>query len=349
MYSVQDEKMYPFGWISDAVVNEKQLEWNWFQYKAGDIIQDTNGEAILIIDLGVSNRNEGPDIRNTILFSNGRLLKGDIEIHRRSREWFYHGHENDPNYNNVILHIVHQLDRDDHRLKGQIHCMGQVKGAHHCSLNGQNISDSFQSILVKLGLNRFQENVNRYRHHAWQNYALEDLCNLLGKGGNEAAFRLLLFFYKIEGKTDHSIQWHKRGIRPNAWPEKRVDMALELFSYFLRLNGRPSTVPTDINAWVSGHFLTELKGNILYPLMGAKALVDSDYNAYRQVKSEWLTLKMNGPYGRFKKKFGQVLPNPILKNFAISQGLLWLENHWCTLDHCGVCPLKDFHGTPFQN
>lgn len=348
-YPIPDEMTHGPSRISNAIVNEKQIESQWFQYQAGDVIHDIHGKSILIIDLGVVNRNEGPDIRGAILFSNGRLLKGDIEIHRRSRDWFYHGHEGDPNYNHVILHLVHELDRDDHRLHGHIHCISNIKPIIQCDLSVHKLNQKVESTLINMGMNRFQENVNRYRHHAWRESVLEDLCHLLGKGGNESAFLQLLTHFKNHGKTDPTIHWRRRGIRPNAWPEKRIEMALNLFTYFLPLEERPRTVPLEILHSVTGSFLTELKGNILYPLMGANAIIHGDPKSYGEVKRKWLSLKLNAPYGRFKKQFGQVLSNRSIKIFALSQGLLWLENHWCKHGHCSVCPLKAFHGSTIQN
>ena len=32
------------------------------------------------------------------------LVRGDVEIHRRQRDWDSHGHGNDPNYNGVVIH-----------------------------------------------------------------------------------------------------------------------------------------------------------------------------------------------------------------------------------------------------
>lgn len=349
LYTVSGEHMNASGWISDAVVNEKQMEAKWFQYKAGDVIHDTNGEAILIVDLGVANQNEGPDIQGAILFSNGRLLKGDIEIHRRSRDWFYHGHETDPNYNHIILHLIHQLDRDDQQLNGQIHFMPIVQGTKACSIDRQNLSESFETTLVKMGLNRFQEKVNRYRHRGWQDYALEDLCHLLGKGGNESGFRQLLSHFQNEGESIPSIHWHKRGIRPHAWPDKRIDLALALFSYFKKWEDRPISIPEKISCIVSGHLFVELKGNIFLPLMGSRALINNNFVTYQSIKLEWTSLKLPTPYGRFVKKYSPILPHKTIKKFAVSQGLLWLENHWCHSNHCDVCPLKDLHGTTVQN
>ena len=40
------------------------------------------------------------------LIIGGREVKGDIEIHLVSSDWYHHGHHQDPRYDKVILHVV---------------------------------------------------------------------------------------------------------------------------------------------------------------------------------------------------------------------------------------------------
>lgn len=37
-------------------------------------------------------------------------IVGDVEFHLRAGDWFTHGHQDDPRYNRVILHVVYYLD-----------------------------------------------------------------------------------------------------------------------------------------------------------------------------------------------------------------------------------------------
>ena len=36
----------------------------------------------------------------------GDMVRGDVEVHLRSRGWYEHGHNDDPRYANVVLHLV---------------------------------------------------------------------------------------------------------------------------------------------------------------------------------------------------------------------------------------------------
>ena len=36
---------------------------------------------------------------------------GSVEIHVKSSDWHKHKHSDDPNYENVILHVVYEYDQ----------------------------------------------------------------------------------------------------------------------------------------------------------------------------------------------------------------------------------------------
>ena len=59
-----------------------------------------------IIDFGTWNRSVGPDFLRAEIELNGRRLRGDIELDPTAQDWEHHGHGANPNFDNVILHIV---------------------------------------------------------------------------------------------------------------------------------------------------------------------------------------------------------------------------------------------------
>jgi len=71
-----------------------------------DQLKTTNGERIEILFKGRWNLDTGPDFKDALLKIDGKLNKGDIEIHLNERDWMAHQHHQDERYNNVILHAI---------------------------------------------------------------------------------------------------------------------------------------------------------------------------------------------------------------------------------------------------
>ena len=58
------------------------------------------------------NQNAGPDFLNAKIKIDGTLWAGNIEIHTLSSDWMRHRHNENPAYDNVILHVVGTPDCD---------------------------------------------------------------------------------------------------------------------------------------------------------------------------------------------------------------------------------------------
>lgn len=92
-------------------MTEKLLQylWNYKVFKHFDF-KDIEGNSVEIIHFGKWNKNAGPDFLDAKIKINGLLLAGNIELHIRSSDWIFHHHSQDPNYQNIILHVVFQHD-----------------------------------------------------------------------------------------------------------------------------------------------------------------------------------------------------------------------------------------------
>ena len=75
-------------------------------------LRTTDGRAVEIIDPGLHNTHSGPDFFNAKLRIDGTMWVGNVEIHERSADWFMHSHDQDPAYNNVVLHVASVIDAD---------------------------------------------------------------------------------------------------------------------------------------------------------------------------------------------------------------------------------------------
>ena len=64
-----------------------------------------------MIHPGRLNNDSGPDFLDAVLVIDGvGMLRGDVELHVRVKDWRSHGHHRDRNYDGVILHVVMQED-----------------------------------------------------------------------------------------------------------------------------------------------------------------------------------------------------------------------------------------------
>jgi len=72
-----------------------------------EALQTDSGERVWVMHPGWQNYDRGPDFQNALIaLEGGELLRGDIELHITTKGWWEHGHDRDPNYDGVILHVV---------------------------------------------------------------------------------------------------------------------------------------------------------------------------------------------------------------------------------------------------
>jgi hypothetical protein len=94
-------------------MKEEFLHYLWkHRLFDADNFFDCSGNRISVIDPGEYNRDSGPDFFNARITIDGVTWAGNVEIHTFSSHFFIHGHQNDPAYNNIILHVVAGNDRE---------------------------------------------------------------------------------------------------------------------------------------------------------------------------------------------------------------------------------------------
>ncbi|MEM6726807.1 MAG: DUF2851 family protein, partial [Bacteroidota bacterium] len=92
--------------------------WRYQKFNAQQL-GTTSGEPLVIFNPGHPHQDEGPDFRNARLRIGTTLWAGNVELHVKASDWMQHKHEQDPNYDSVILHVVYEADRPIYRQNGE--------------------------------------------------------------------------------------------------------------------------------------------------------------------------------------------------------------------------------------
>jgi hypothetical protein len=94
-------------------MKEDLIQFIWrSKILSSNILHTTSGEAVEILHTGNQNYNQGPDFLFARIKINEILWVGHVEIHVHASEWEVHKHQEDPNYQNTILHVVWYHDKE---------------------------------------------------------------------------------------------------------------------------------------------------------------------------------------------------------------------------------------------
>jgi len=84
--------------------------WKFKKFNFLNLVTTSN-EPLQILSVGLHNTNTGgPDFFNAKIKINEQVWAGNVEIHLKASDWYVHAHEEDSNYDNVILHVVWEED-----------------------------------------------------------------------------------------------------------------------------------------------------------------------------------------------------------------------------------------------
>ena len=147
-------------------MNEKYLHQIWKQKRLPfHKIKLESGAEFKLIHQGFYNTESGPDFFCGQIRIDHLNWFGNIEIHVKSSDWYLHNHQYDKAYQNVILHVVYENDRQVFinervlptiELKKHIdtdhffHSMGREKDDISCS----NMIKTIDSIYIESMKNR---------------------------------------------------------------------------------------------------------------------------------------------------------------------------------------------------
>lgn len=92
------EDLIQFIWRSKTVLNKP--------------LRLSNGMPVEVMNPGLLNSNQGPDFLFAQILMDDVIWNGHVEIHLKSSDWLVHRHDEDPNYQNIVLHVVWVHDQE---------------------------------------------------------------------------------------------------------------------------------------------------------------------------------------------------------------------------------------------
>lgn len=102
-------------------MQEEFLHHIWqFQRLDTCSLRTTQGDELQVVKPGSYLKSSGPDFFNAQIVIGNQKWAGNIEVHSKSSDWYLHNHQEDDNYNNVILHVVWENDVDVFRKDNSI-------------------------------------------------------------------------------------------------------------------------------------------------------------------------------------------------------------------------------------
>src|SRR5437660_1773797 len=82
-----------------------QAVWHHQRLLRGQL-RTLDGKPLRVLHPGFWNREAGPDFREAVVQIDGETKTGDVEIDLHPSGWIGHGHDRNPNFAKVILHVV---------------------------------------------------------------------------------------------------------------------------------------------------------------------------------------------------------------------------------------------------
>lgn len=173
-----------------------------------------DGRHVRVIDPGLLNTDAGPDFFNAKVEIDGQLWVGNIEMHVSATDWKRHGHDTDPAYDSVVLHVVDKDDAPVFRTNGEripqlVLQVSPLFNMSYSELVNSRLelpcADSIGKVpaititewIERLAFERLHSKVDRVRdlldmyHGSWEDVCYVTLSRNLGFGINNEAFERL--------------------------------------------------------------------------------------------------------------------------------------------------------------
>ena len=315
-----------------------------------------------IIHQGKRNGGPGPDFLGAaMVFPDGTVRRGDVEIHLRREGWRQHRHRWDPCYRQVILHVI---------AAGTLEAVPQERWRVVPTVSLPREPVSFQPLCeaIPRALSGFRAQADFLRTLAMQRWwrrladlngresrnVLDALARRLGPDHHRLA---LVKLWLAPGPGEEDLFSFVSGMMARLPLEATGRIRKELPGRLVFLSALAHTynrTPSSLWAWAleearqlvqqlregglpipTRPFLIESVGNWLLPLSSANTGADRF--------DEWYRLPLGWTYGRVRRHVERLgLQRPA--NFGQQQGLLeWIES-LCQPAECACCPAAEAAG-----
>jgi len=228
---------------------ERLLQAIWqHQRLRRDELKTTDGKTVRVFHPGFASVEGGPDFRGAVLQIGDVAPKsGDVEIDLNARGWREHGHDRNPNFKNVLLHVLWEIPKS--KTPNTVLCLQNVLDAPLAELSLSLENESLRTL---------PENLRGKCSAPLRELREDELLRLL----NEAAsvrFQNKAEQFRVRAK---SVGWEQTlwenlfralGYKHNVWPMQNVaEMkshwarnASSAFELQARLFGISGLLPTE--------------------------------------------------------------------------------------------------------
>jgi hypothetical protein len=212
-------------------MKEDFLHFVWRMRKFDLIgLKSTGGSPIEILSFGDWNHDAGPDFLGAKIKLDSEIWVGHVEIHVRASEWYHHKHHQDPKYDQTILHVVYEEDKQIFNNGNRLPCLVlknkiapktlrqyyNLKTSHHfipCEKLIHRVKSSEKNKWIKhLALQRMEQKVEKYLHlieslkHDWEAVFFQNLAYYLGASKNKDQMLLMAKQIPVQLIRKHSDQ-----------------------------------------------------------------------------------------------------------------------------------------------
>ena len=238
-------------------------------------------KKLRIINPGVRNKLSGPDYSDARISFDGKTWAGQVEIHVKSSDWYRHGHQKDPAYQNIILHVVYDQDRvipeldeqgiptlqlkgflsqDPIELPSWVDGQSKIPCANQTSSIPEEVWEDWKESLLHQRLERKSERIKQWwasHGYDWSQVFHMAMARALGFAANsdpmeQLARQVPIRWIRRYGQSKEQV--HALFLGTSGWlsrfPNKAARNRLqELFDHDQRKLG---IVPMDLKQWKTG-------------------------------------------------------------------------------------------------